>query len=240
MIKLVLPVVVVFLLSGFLYFRFFNTSKNSKSVTLPLGVNQQAPSPSPVPANLDQESRFKLLEEATLALKDQIKGLGGSKDVEARLKTLETLITDLQQRLARLEQTPPPPLSQSPTQTTTKSPTIYIPLGSGGSTSDQNWLTIDTYEIGLDPANYPGYASMQFEVNMRLTQKVGTAYARLFNSSDNSAISSSEVSTTSDKFVLLTSSGFKLPSGSKTYKVQLKSSTSTEVQLQNARLRVNF
>lgn len=162
-----------------------------------------------------------------------------SSNVENRIEVLENTVIQLQTRVAILEQTSPSPAAQQSSSTSNKYP-LYIPLGSGGQAGDKGWFSVNQYQVSIDPGQYPGYTSMQLEVNLRLLQKSGTGYARLFNSSDNSAVSSSEVSTTTDQFGLFTSSGFTLTSGSKIYKMQIKSSEGVELQIESARIKVIF
>lgn len=153
--------------------------------------------------------------------------------VESRLKALEAANLELKSRVAALEKPAP-----TPTPATSKSP-LYIPLGGATEANDLNWLTMDTYTIILDPAEYPGVSSVILEINMKLNQASGTGYARLYNATDSKAVSS-EASTTSDKYSVISSSGFTLSSGKKTYKLQLKSATGTIISVQNARLKINF
>jgi len=80
---------------------------------------------------------------------------------------------------------------------------------------------------------------MQLEVNMRLNQPGGTLYARLYNSTSGGA-TSSEVSSTSTTSSIFTSSTFTLPTGSKTYILQAKTSDGTSAFLDTARIKVNF
>ena len=155
--------------------------------------------------------------------------------VEARVKSLEAAVTALQTQLNQQNQT-----TTQTTTTAVKRTPVYIPLGSGGQWNDQNWLSLSSYEVSVDPAEYEGYLNMQLEVNMRLVQAAGIAYARIYNQSGGSDIANSEVSTESDKSVLLTSATFKLPAGRKTYRLQVKSTYGFNIELQTARIKVSF
>jgi len=147
--------------------------------------------------------------------------------------TLSAQVTELKARVAVLEGANPTPASSG---TSSKS-TIYIPLGSGGTIESDNWTSLNTFLITLDPAQYPGYTSMQLEVNMRLNQP-GTIYARLYNNTSASATSSEATSTLTASSVATTST-FTLPAGSKTYVLQAKTPGSKGF-LDYARIRVNF
>lgn len=160
--------------------------------------------------------------------------------IEASISAVNKKIDDL----AKVEQTQPVTSSVAQTtQTTTSSSSgpkvAYIPIGySGSGTYSSDFGTISGYETTIDPSNYPGYKQMELEANFRIFQN-GTAEVRLFNKTDGTAISNSDLSTTSQDYTTKTSSGFTL-SGSKTYTVQVKSSTGYSVDLQWSRIRVDF
>lgn len=155
-------------------------------------------------------------------------------------------IADLQEKVASLEAiakiTPDATRKVSYVQSNAQKAPVYIPLGSGTLTPDHanNWYTVNVPQAAIDPADYPGYSAMQLEITMRAFQGNGLASARLFNSNESTAILNSEVSTAMENFTLLTSGGFRLPVGKKTYRIQIKSATGYEVDFQDARIRVNF
>lgn len=155
-----------------------------------------------------------------------------TSSLDSKVAALETLVNDLKLKVANLEKATPAPASSSKSA-------VYIPLGSGGFWGNSDWYSLAEYEISLDPANYPGYSGMQLEVIFRLVEAVGIGYVRLYNVTDNSAISS-EITTTSTSFNLKTTSSFTLPSGTKTYKLQIKSSQGRDLYIQSARIKVNF
>lgn len=160
--------------------------------------------------------------------------------LEASISALNSRIDDL----AAKQQTSPvvTDLESSPTPapTTTSGPkTIYLPVGYGGSGTTTDYSNIAGEEITIDPADYPGYKDMVFEVSARIFQGNGTAYIRLGNKSDGTSILNSTISTTSSNYTQLTSSTFTLSSKS-TYVVQTKSTTGYSVDLQLTRIRVDF
>lgn len=184
------------------------------------------------------EDRVKLLEDLISkvvvqlnSLKSSGKTATASSSDTTSLSSLEAQITELKARVSALEKTG--------TTTSSGKSTIYIPLGSNGQMGDQNWFNLSTFQISLDPAQYPGYTSMQLEVTMRLNQPGGTLSARLYNLTSGSA-TSPEVNTTSTTSKLVTSSTFTLPAGSKNYILQAKTSDASQAFLDNARIKVNF
>lgn len=230
----------ILIISGLGYWRYV---ASKPSLTTPQTVAQDTP-PVEVPKTLpgaSLENRIQSLEDTITKLVPKVNNLkspspqagSSSGAADSRLANIEAAIIELKARVAALEKG-----STTTTQTTAKSATVYIPLGSGGGGGDKNWITDNNYGATIDPAEYPGYSSMQLEVNFRLTQKSGTAYTRLYNVTDQS--SKEQVSTTSDAFSWQTSAGFTLPAGKKTYTLQMKSSEGADVQLQSARIKVNF
>ncbi|MCL5784483.1 MAG: hypothetical protein M1142_03975 [Patescibacteria group bacterium] len=241
MLKL-LPVIVVvtLMISVLVYIRFF---KISQPITTP---QASSVSYTPTTGATDKE-RIQALEDAVMTIAKQINkmqtsgGSGTSSDLENRVKFLEDQVAILQRQQSNGEVTgttiTPVPTASPVSQ---KQPALYIPLGTGGSSTGSDWTTINTYKITLDPADYPGYSSMQLELSLRVYQGNGKAFARLINSDDGLAVLLSEVSTTFGDYTWVTSSPFTLSSGKKNYKVQLKSLTGYEAGIQNARIKVNF
>lgn len=207
------------------------TFSQTTSDTKPLEVPKTLPA-----ATLDD--RVKSLEDTVSKIVTQVNSLktAGSPataSLDSRLKTVEGAIADLTARVAALEKSTPAQVVSS-----SKS-VVYIPLGSGGTVASVDWTSLNTFQITMDPSQYPGYTSMQLEVNMRLNQPGGTLSARLYNNSSGSS-TSPELSSTSTTSSVYSSSIFTLPSGSKTYVLQTKTSDGSPAFLDTARIRVNF
>ncbi len=231
-------VIIILVLGGLGYWRFVASAPK-----LDTPQTSQDDGPIEVPKTLPEaslEDRIKILEDVVLKL---VKQVNSSKSTTTQTSpdsasdsdsnTLQAQVTELKARVSALESGSPAPSGIS-----SKS-TIYIPLGSGGQMSSTSWVTLDTFQISLDPSQYSGYSSMQLEVNMRLNQPGGTLYARLYNLTSGSA-TSSEVTSTSTSSTVQTSSTFTLPSGNKTYILQAKTSDGTLGFLDYARIKVNF
>lgn len=223
---IVIPILII---SGLGYWRYITTKQ---ILTTPQIAQQQDNQPVEVPKTLPaasvEDSVTKSAPQVN-SLKSSAPQAAASGSLDPRLSNVESAVTELRARVAALERG---------TAVQTKSATVYIPLGTGGQNGDKNWFSISNYGATIDPAEYPGYSTMQMEVNFRLVQKSGTAYARLYNVTDNSY--KEQVSTDSDVFSWQTSAGFTLPAGKKTYTLQMKSSEGAEAQLQSARIKVNF
>lgn len=229
--------VAVLVLGGLGYWRFVASKPTLPSPQVTGDSSDQIQFPV-TGSDATLEEKVKILEEIAKKLVAQVNLLKATKSAinTTEINDLNTAVSELKIKVAALENTSP--VTTTTTTTSSKS-TVYIPLGSGGGPwNNQDWYSTD-YLVSLDPANYPGYSGMYLEGVFRLTSAVGTASLRLYNSTDNSAVSP-EISTTSTTFTLKTSTSFKLPSGSKNYVLQVKSSSNQDMQIQSARIKVNF
>ncbi|MDO8638181.1 MAG: hypothetical protein Q7R43_01285 [Candidatus Daviesbacteria bacterium] len=240
MIKFLPVAVFIFLLIGtFFYLR----SRMSEPLKSP--ADYQPVTVQKVPENATSDQKIKILEQSIQLLAVEIgkinSTLSSNSDsasstlVETRLKNLETSVNSLKTDLASLKS----PTSQS-SQTSSKKSPEYIPLSSGGTTTDKNYYSMGGYQVSIDPADYQGYTSMQLEATLNLNEAVGTINGRLYNSTDSSAVTNSNVSTSATTATLLSSSGFTLSSGKKTYVLQVQSTQGYQANVQSARIRVNF
>lgn len=218
------------------------------ALVLGAGVYFKLMRQTPTSSSTDQE-RISSLENKVEVLANQIGGITqdvtlpessptqGSLGLESRLKALETKVLDLQGQLTQLK-------GSSTTSTSTSNSSSYRPsyisLGWAGTSIAQDWTSITVQEIIINPTDYSGYKSMQFEANIKIHQGNGKAYARLFNSTDGVFPPNSEISTTSQDYTWVSSATFTLPAGQKTYKLQLKSLSGYEASVQNARIKVNY
>ena len=239
--------VVIFILGGLFYFRYFTQSKNLSKPVVDgaLGSLEIENQTSGVSSDHD---RIQILEAAVLDLAKQVgelkrkiegsssntlpsgtSGTSGSQD----LSTITATLTTLQSQVAALQQS-------SGVSTSTKRSPMYIPLGWVGTASSQSWTTITTQGTIINSADYPGYTSAQFEVNLQAYQGNGTAYAQLYDNDDGLVISGSSVSTTSSNYTWVSSGTFQLASGQKTYYMQLKNTTAYPANVSDARIRINF
>lgn len=208
--------------------------------------------------NVNQNVKDKVEQVIPGKLQDAGKAIGLNevpKDVplgrEEFLEILESSISAVNKRideLPKVSQTNPVTnnTQSASTQTTTTSSSsgpkvAYIPVGNAGSgTSSTDFSSVSGHEVTIDTGSYTGYKQMVLETNFRIFQGNGTGEVRLFNKTDGTGIIGSTLSTTSQDYATKTSSGFTIASGSKTYTVQVKSSTGYSVDLQWSRIRVDF
>lgn len=228
-----LPVVVALcaaLILAALTFRFFTagslqTNKTAPATTDEIPVTESLPQEVPVAVPIPD-------------LSTQV------NTITDKVNKIDSTVNDLKSRVVVLEsgqttsaQTNPATSVTSSTATVIKSP-IYIPLAASGTSSAGDWTNISGTTVTIDPADYPGYTSMQFQANIQIFQQ-GIAYARV-GSSDGTAILGSEISTNATSYTAVSSGNFTLP-GKKSYLLQLKSQvTNYAASVQNAQIKVNF
>lgn len=235
----VIVTIIILILGGLGYFRFI-ASKPSLT-TSQSTQNTPQDSPIEVPKKLPQatlDDRVRTLEDVLAKLVTQVNNLKpatsqSSTSSDSRLANLESAVTELKVRVSALEKA-------TPVSATSSKSTVYIPLGGGGGPwGDQNWNTLAEYQVSINPDNYPGYSNMQLEANFRLAEAAGTGSVRLYNMTDGSSVSP-QIDTTSTSFGVQTSGTFKLPSGQKTYTIQVQTTKGKSLFVQNARIKVNF
>lgn len=227
-------VIPILLVLGFGAWRLFLNKPSSIPIISQISTTNPVEVPKTLPEQSSEE-KIKTLEEGITTLTKEVNGLKTTNSaLDAKVKALESVDTNMAERVSALEKASPAPVSSS----TSKS-TVYIPLGGGGSWGNQDWYTLTDYQVNLDPANFSGYSGMVLEITFRLAEAAGTGYVRLYNTTDGSA-TSSEITTTSTSFGLSSSISFKLPSGNKNYALQMKSSEGKTLFIQTARIRVNF
>lgn len=235
-IKILLPLIAVAFVAGFLIFRSVFLQRqpqvsleapNSQSSTLTqepavsTGTGTILPISSPTPNVTFPPSNVKTVDDS-------------------RIRTIETAIIDLRVQIQALRDASSQTTTTTTSGSSTKAP-LYIPVGAGeAQMSGTDWITIPGYSVTIDTSNYSGYKSMQLEASMRLNQDGGSIQARLYNASDGSAITGSVVDVPASSYSVGSSAGFSLPSGSKTYQLQLSSTNGTQSFVQSARIKVNF
>lgn len=166
--------------------------------------------------------------------------LNTSADMLLRIKAAEDRVAVLEHRLG-VSSSPSPSSSPGTVTTTTSNLKVqYIPLGVATTSNDKTGLALDTYEINLDPADFPNYTSVSLEVVMKMNEAVGELSVNLYNYTDGAVVTNSAITTSSTQFAAYTSAGFRLASSKKTYRLWVKSSEGYTVSIQSARLKVTY
>lgn len=114
---------------------------------------------------------------------------------------------------------------------------FFIPLGTGATTKN-DWENLVGTETVINPSTYGTFREALLIVSLKNTTQNGQAETRLYNVTDNYAVFGSHIIMNGPIEQTITSQKFALPQGSKLYRVQLKSTLSYPVSLDNARLKI--
>lgn len=237
MFKIILPLVLITALSiGVITYHKLTTSPANPPVN-PVVSNSSTPDVSPL-ASAPQEVP-KSLPSITPAvvIKTPADLAPTVTALAARVTNLEAIVANLQAQINAINTSR---VATTQTSSNAGSPTYIFALGSTESTTQQNYTTLTNLSLNLDPANYPGFKSMQLEVSLSVYQGNGMAYAILYNSDAGTQIISSQVSTNSYNPTWVSSNTFTPPSGAHTYQLQLKTNTGYAAQADNFRIKVNY
>jgi len=112
-----------------------------------------------------------------------------------------------------------------------------IPLGNG-QTTKSDWENLISTETVINPQDYGNIKEAYLIASLKNPTRNGQVEARLYNVTDNYPIFGSHVVMNGPSEQTITSQGFALPTASKLYRIQLKSSLSFSVSLENCRLKI--
>lgn len=113
----------------------------------------------------------------------------------------------------------------------------YIPLGSG-ATNNNIFKDLTSTETVIDPGNYGTIKEAYFIASLSNPTRNGQVEAQLYNVTDNHPVWGSHIIMNGPASQTITSDKIILDNGSKLYRVQLKSSISFDVSLDNAKVRI--
>ncbi len=113
----------------------------------------------------------------------------------------------------------------------------YIPLGSG-STNNNTFKNLTATETVIDPGNYGTIKEAYFIASLSNPTRNGQVEAQLYNVTDNHPVWGSHIIMNGPASQTITSDKITLDNGSKLYRVQLKSTLSFDVSLDNAKVRI--
>lgn len=225
--KICVAVGSVFFLSGlfFYLFRFQREKLTQKPTASPVAITTPNPTttePSPTVTNTPDlwastcpASCQKLIDQR----------------VEEAVANLTSQLEALEKKLEAVTSTSTSSTSQQPT---------YIPLVSSAETVSTGWTDVAGSDFRFDPADYPAGATVHYEVNLRAVHGSGLVYTRLYDKTHERGVDFSEHSTNSDSFQYLASNHIAVWQGNNLYRVQIRSSNGTQVELQAAKLKVAF
>jgi len=129
-----------------------------------------------------------------------------------------------------------PELGTVPNQTKSEKE-YFIPLGTG-QTSKNDWDNLISTETVINPQVYGSFKEAYFIVSLKNPTQNGSVEARLYNVTDNNVVYGSHLVMNGLLEQTINSAKFALPTASKLYRVQLKSTLGYAVSLENARLKL--
>lgn len=147
---------------------------------------------------------------------------------------LNQVISSPSARVGSLEVTTPSPIASQKTTTTRET---YIPLGNG-STQKSDWDDLIATETIINPSAYGTFGQAYLTYSLRNPTQNGQVEARLYNATDKYPIYGSNVIMNGPVSQTINTGSFPLPDGNKLYRVQLRSTLSYPVYLDNAKIRI--
>ncbi|GEM_PF-3544177 len=153
-------------------------------------------------------------------------------------QTKETIIEKQAASPSALPQQAVSAPTPTPASSTSTSDT-FIPMGSG-TTKQTIWTDVPSAQVSFSKSDYAGLNHITWQVNLSINPPFnGIAGARLINKTDGYVVEGSTLSTAGQKEGVLQVSGdLDLPSGKKTYQIQMYSSAGYDATANNAYIRL--
>jgi len=126
------------------------------------------------------------------------------------------------------------------TSSSSKTAISYLPLGSGSSTTNQNWEAISGSDFIFDLSDYPTGAKVYWQGNIKSLYGGSRCYARLYDKSNFRSVDYSEQSSAQIAFENLTSQPLSIWSGNNQYRLEIKSLNGIECQLESPKLIIKY
>ncbi len=124
---------------------------------------------------------------------------------------------------------------------TSSSPqTSYIPLGSGGSTVNTSWTTLEGSEFNFDKSSYSSRAKAYWEGNLKSFSANSRCFVRLYDKTHYREVDYSEQTTSELSYQTLTSQPLSIWLGDNQYELQIKSLNGIECYLSSPNLIVKY
>lgn len=133
-----------------------------------------------------------------------------------------------------------PIASTNPVNTSATNGIQYVPVGGNGSTKELQWVDIPSTETTVDWRTYGLNYTVTWDALLHVHQGNGSVSARLYDTTQQSVVLGSEITTTSQDDVRVTSGKLTLPTDTRTYIVQVKSLTSYEAFYRDGRIIVDI
>lgn len=132
-------------------------------------------------------------------------------------------------------------LANLPQAKTTIAKTIsYLPLGSGGTTTNQAWSAIPGSNFSFNLGDYPSQAKVYWQGNIKSIYGNSRCYTRLYDKSNFRSVDYSEQSSSQIVFENLTSQPLSIWRGNNQYRLEIKSLNGIECQLESPKLIIKY
>jgi hypothetical protein len=147
----------------------------------------------------------------------------------------QVIVTPVPTPVAAASTVPP---SASATPNAKVRQTTFLPIVASGTTTQNNWVEVvgSDFSVNLS-VEYGSGAYVTWDANLSIESGSGEAAARLFDVTDSVAVPGSEITTTSAQSKVITSSRLSMLNGQNTYRVQIKSKTSTTASFFGGRVK---
>ncbi|MBN1263190.1 MAG: hypothetical protein JW991_02440 [Candidatus Pacebacteria bacterium] len=114
--------------------------------------------------------------------------------------------------------------------------TVYLPLGSGGSTTATDWQDVGGSNFVFDLAEWGNKTRVYWQGNQRAEHANSRCYARIYDATNYRAVDFSEQTTDQTTYQILTSLALSIWQGKNDYQLQMKSLNGTACFLESPRL----
>lgn len=116
----------------------------------------------------------------------------------------------------------------------------YVPIGSNGSTKSLTWVDIPSTETTIDWTTYGLNYSVTWDALLHVHQGNGSVTVRLYDTTAQAVVPGSEITTTSQDDVRVSSGKLTVPNDTHSYIVQIKSLSSYEAFYRDGRILVDI
>lgn len=106
-------------------------------------------------------------------------------------------------------------------------------------TNSTTWWNVPGMEVTFNIDDYPNYTAY-WEALLRIKDGAGEAWARIYDLDANTPVVGSEIKTSSNTLVRISSGQLKFWSGKRNYRVQLKSLLDPEAVVEDAKIKINW
>jgi len=123
---------------------------------------------------------------------------------------------------------------------TTAKTISYLPLGNGGTTTNQTWSAISGSNFSFDLSDYPTGTKIYWQGNIKSVYGNSRCYTRLYDKSNFRSVDYSEQSSSQIVFENLTSQPLSIWRGNNQYRLETKSLNGIECQLESPKLIIKY